>query len=500
MPHRANLDAQTLELFNAMGECVLGVDAQGKCLFASQPLLDLLLWPADGQEATGQAVATLLHRDGRHQLPDWDEIALTMQGGTLQLQSDQETFLRGNGTSFPAQVKVHAVTGKTALKWIVQLRDMTETNRHSKALHASVRSFRALFDGTRTAIFFLDRQGKVLDANRGATRMFGFPAIAFIGKGLEGLAADDGLNPLKETLAAVFADGRDRFLEYQSKGTQRRRFPAEINLYPSNYLGQQAVMAMVHDITERKNQENALLLAKAQAEEANRLKSQFIGNMSHELRTPMNGVIGMGEILLETELDDEQRDYANTILESARNLLDILNDILDYAALEAGRYKSVEMEYSPAMLVEQLQRSFEPRCRAKGLTWHVEMGRTDLIAQGDSTALGRVLKLLLDNAVKFTEQGSVTLAMDAEITDAERALLRVAVKDTGIGIAAEAQETIFNAFSQVDGAVTRKYGGTGIGLAVVRALVHSMHGTLEVESTPGIGSTFRVCVPVGYLE
>jgi len=489
---------QSSAILDAMGECLLGLDTQGLCIYFTPSLLTLL--HLSGEQIEGRPVAEILPRKTHLHLPLWDEALSLLRGGESTLHSEQETFLRGDGVAFPAEVKVLSLPGESRLRWLVHLHDLTEINRQAKAFHASVRSFRALFDGAGDAIFFLNRNGKVLDANLGAQHMFGHAPTVFIGKSLEGLAADEGLQTLKKLLGDVFDGGQDRHLEYLSKGKARTRFSAEMFLYPTNYFGQEATLVMIHDISNRKAYEKSILQAKAQAEEASRLKSQFLGNMSHELRTPMNGIIGMGEILLETSLDDEQRDYAHTMMDSARNLLGILNDILDYSATEAGRLNITPVEFSPLMLIEELQSRFARRCQEKGLQFLVEFDDCVDLVIGDMEILSKCLRLLLDNAIKFTDHGEITLSLSCKQEDEHHVQLLFAIKDTGIGIPEKLQDKIFDAFTQADGAVTRKHGGTGMGLAVVRSLVQALGGSLNVESKEGEGSLFRIAVHVQRLD
>jgi PAS domain S-box-containing protein len=491
-------EGQVDVLLDVLGACVLALDGQGRCVHASSGLLALLHQSAEAVQ--GQDVADVLRRNARHQLPAWDEVLKALRNGATALHSEQETLLRQDGVAFPAQIDVHALPGAGQARWVVHVRDLTETSRQSKAFHASVRSFRALFDGASDAIFFLSLGGKVLDANQGAQRMFGHPPTAFIGKGLEGLAADEGLKALGPSLVAVLEAGRDQRLEYLSKGIGGSRFPAEMYLYPTDYFGQRAALVMIHDISERKAHEATLLQAKAQAEAASRLKTQFMGNMSHELRTPMNGIIGLGELLLETELDEEQRDYAQTMMASGRGLLGILNDILDYTALEAGKFKSSITEFSPLMLVEELQHRYASLCAEKGLEFALELGEVEDLVTGDMEAWSKLMKLLLDNAIKFTQQGTVTLALETHPGEGDVVWAQCAVKDTGIGIAPDQQARVFEAFAQGDEAATRKHGGTGMGLAVVRALTAMMGGTLALESQPGVGSTFKVALPLRRVD
>jgi PAS domain S-box-containing protein len=493
-------------LFEICGEGLLGFNGDGLCMYANAPLLTMLRLSLE--QIRDQPVAAVLRRSSMVTLPAWDQVQQKLwQIDAPTLRSEQEIFQRSDGQTFPAEVVVHALrTPDQPTLGMVRLRDLTDMSRQAKAFNASVRSFRALFDGVTDAILFLGRSGKCLDANQGCQRMFGQVPALLLGKTLQGLAVEGELADLPERLADAL-QGRSCRLEFLAQRQNGRTFAAEAYLYKTNYFGQEAVLVMVHNIAERKRHEAALLQAKTQAEEASRLKSQFMGNMSHELRTPMNGIIGMGEILLETELDEDQRDFAQIQLDSARQLLALLNMLLDFSALEGGNKPLSPTEFSPAMLIEHLTNRYATRCRDKGLAFEVRCDELPDLVVGDAEAIGKIMELLLDNAVKFTQQGSVTLQIESmpqtsiqvatpELTQPAatpgRCLLRWSVSDTGIGIPAEKQQVIFEAFTQADGAVTRKHGGVGMGLALARAQTRALGGTLELHSAVGQGSRFTL--------
>jgi signal transduction histidine kinase/DNA-binding response OmpR family regulator len=264
---------------------------------------------------------------------------------------------------------------------------------------------------------------------------------------------------------------------------------AAIRQLCANYGGRYR-QEIARDIVELKRSETELIAAREAALAALRAKSEFLSSMSHEIRTPMNAVLGMADVLVETDLNHEQRRYLNTIINNGTALLELINSILDLAKVESGRVSLESVAFSPREVVERVLETLAIRAHEKGLelVGQIDLGVPELVL-GDPFRVRQILINLIGNAVKFTERGHVLVVLQTDPTAA--GLLQFEVRDTGIGIPAEKLDSLFQAFNQVDSSTSRRYGGSGLGLAIVARLVALMGGVTTVESRPGKGSVFR---------
>ena len=370
----------------------------------------------------------------------------------------------------------------------------------------------------------------VVYVNPAFERMSGYGAEEVLGRNCRFLQGDEADQPALGELRAAIEERRDVTVILRNYRRDGTLFYNELSVSPvfdeegqlTQFIGVQT------DITDRKRAEDeirqlnenlearveertsqlrsavsGLQRAKAELEEArdaaeaaNRAKSDFLANMSHEIRTPMNGVIGMSELLLDTPLSEEQREYAETVRASGENLLVIINDILDFSKIEAGRVDLESLDFDLRTVVEDVPRMLAGRAQEKGLELigFVEYDVPTAL-RGDPFRLRQVLINLLGNAIKFTEEGEIVVRTRLLEQTEGTAMVCFEVSDTGIGITPEQRSRLFESFTQADASTTRRYGGTGLGLAISRQLVELMGGRMDAESEPGKGSTFFFSVP-----
>jgi PAS domain S-box-containing protein len=364
---------------------------------------------------------------------------------------------------------------------------------------ASARRFRSLIEGSVQGMI-IHRAMQPLFANQAFATLLGMASPHEI---LALPSIETLLPPHERTRLRGYAEARLQGLEvptqYEFEALRQDGVLVSLETVTQvvDWEGQPAVQATVIDITKRKQAEAALLEAKDAAESAVYTKSRFLATVSHELRTPMNGIIGMTGLLLDTQLDDEQQEYADTIRRCGDDMLTLINDVLDFSKIEAGKLELERIDFDLRLAIEDVLELFAAAATTKNVVL-LCMLQPQVPTQvvGDQGRLRQILTNLVGNAVKFTDTGEIVVHVSCLEETPANAVLRIAVSDTGIGIAPAVQSRLFQAFMQADCSTTRKYGGTGLGLAICRQLVEIMGGKISVNSVPNQGSTFWFTLPL----
>jgi len=498
------------------GSAVVITDAIGRIEWVNDAFTRLTGIPM--AEALGKSPGRLL------QGPETDPKTVAMIRERIQAQQDFQAELvnyardgRRYWIALDAQ-PIRDAQGKIQ-QYIAVESDITERKLREEALRASeakARQLAQVVDQASEAIMVKDLDNRFVAWNRGAERLYGFTADEVMGRTAHDvLRIEETGGPESEALERVRAQRSEGLSVTRRIRKDGSTVDVELSLSPlydpdGRHIGE---IGVARDISDRLLYEQELEAAKDAAEAANHAKGAFLANMSHEIRTPMNGIIGMTELALDTELDPEQRDYLTSVRRSAENLLQVINDVLDYSKIDAGRIDLEKIAFPVRAILSDAVKSLVPRARESGLHLVLDIAPDVPISLiGDPLRLGQVLLNLVGNAVKFTERGEIVVSV-ARCTDTgpahapdssvaggallpaggsglDRIRLRFRVTDTGIGIAEQKQREIFDAFTQADSSTTRRYGGTGLGLSISRQLVSLMGGHLGVESKPGNGSSF----------
>ena len=418
-----------------------------------------------------------------------------------------------------AEYRMRALPGEAWVRWessaafdeegeIVEIQcvgqDITESRLIQKALCENERRLRFLFEEIpHIAVQGYNARREVIFWNRASEKLYGYSKKEAVGKTIEDLVL---LTGQREERVAAFEAWVRTGEEIPSGETIKHRADGrEISVYSSrlatrNQQGDWEVYVIDIDLSQLKLAGEALVKAKESAEKASRTKSEFLANMSHEIRTPMNGVMGMTSLLLETELNEEQRDLLKTVMESTQELLGIIDELLDISRIEAGEVRLTPEPFCPRQTVEKVIQLFTDRAAKKGVDLSVAIhDRVPETMMGDAGRIRQILINLIGNSLKFTRDGHIQIRMQAEKVEDGWNLV-VDVKDTGIGMSPELQKKVFEKFTQGDSSSKRNYGGTGLGLAITRQLVELMGGTISVSSETGKGTRFDFNLKLPDLE
>ena len=403
---------------------------------------------------------------------------------------------RLDGTIFTAESAAARVTWQGRVAVLSISRDVSERKQAEEAMRESEERMRLITDAVPGMIAYIDANEQIRFVNKTYRERFGLKNEEIIGMFVKDVRGDKDYQSARPHINKALS-GHHQTYEAERKfgGEDSRHYLSHVIPHFGEGGDVVGFFTLFTDITKQKQAEIATREAKEAAELANRAKSDFLANMSHEIRTPMNGVMGMAELLLETDLSEEQEGFARVIRDSGVSLLTVINDILDFSKMEAGKLALEHVAFDLTEILESVVRLLGPRADEKGLTLETEMSSAiHPHVMGDPGRLRQILLNLTSNAIKFTEQGGVTVKIAAEDAARGESRLRFEVSDTGIGLTEVQQQELFVRFTQADASTTRKYGGTGLGLSICRQLCELMGGDIGVEAAPGQGSTFWFAV------
>ncbi len=469
---------------------VPGDPPAGPAAFGLNPLRKPLL-PQSGAERDSAMVHPLLERQLKK---------AGLEDGPPSSPEAWRAFLEQIGQTYAEAYQARYQLEQSVSQSMRDTKDAQETLKRRTAEIGDERDhFRSLVDGSPAVIFTLSvRDGSFSYLNPAFESLTGFSRDLWLGQAfLQLCLADDRPKAIAAIHQVVIGEGNRTFrLNVRTKTGEHCCLEVELRLYTRSGSAPQ-ILGLARDTTQHDRTERDLRAAKEAAEAASREKSEFLANMSHEIRTPLNGVIGMTGLLLETDLDPQQRDYVETIRTSGDTLLTLINDILDFSKIESGR---LELENQPFSLRESISSNLDlvaAPAAEKGLAMACHFPH-DLPEQvvGDVTRFRQILVNLLSNGVKFTEAGRVDVLVLWQRTGQDRAELEIQVRDTGVGIPEDRIDHIFEAFSQADASTTRRFGGTGLGLTISKHLTELMGGRIWVESEVGVGSIFHFTIQV----
>ena len=471
---------------------------------------------------------------------------ILLPGGHLTVQVTPTESTVGLSQSYaPVAVLIAGFLLSLLLSWAFRLTDIARQREEMSALlnselieqiavrkkselalRESEQRYRSVTESANDAIISADSHGQILSWNKGAASLFGYAEQEILGNPLSSLMPERFRDAHRSGM-----DGRRNFgvgnvmgqtVELCGLTKDGHEFPLELSLSGWGVSGEMCFTGIIRDITDRKHAsdevqaylvqlEGARAQAESQSDElasarddalaSTQAKSQFLANMSHEIRTPMNGVIGMTGLLMETELTDEQIDYAQTIKQSADSLLTIINDILDFSKIEAGKMTIESSDFELRDSIEEVQELLAPRAKESGVFLTTSFSEDiPRLLSGDSGRIRQVVTNFLGNAIKFSNDGMINIDVRVAAETSSSVTVRVSVADNGIGIAADRLDSIFESFTQADGSTSRKYGGTGLGLTISSQLVQLMGGLIGVSSELGTGSTFWIELPLNKVD
>lgn len=451
------------------------------------------------EQTLGYAEGALLSRiitDIESSLQDvfyWEDVR---NGQYLEIEAQEGLYLRADGSLLAVMKSVRLVHHERGLLLFVEARDIQHERRIADDLEQAMSQLRATLESTGNGILVIDWLGRIANMNRIFSKMWGIPDELLSNQN-DAAVVDFVIEHVVDTEACrkrlqEIVDSHET--EDQLRLNDGRVFECKSR---PQYLGERIIGRVFgfNDITDRIRIEQELTAACEKAEFANRAKTDFLAMMSHEIRTPLNGVVGMTSLMLDTPLDTEQLRYMEAIRSSSDALLSIINDTLDFSKIEARMLVLESIDFNLLALLEDVSDLYGLRAAEKDVeyTWHIDPD-VPVLLRGDPGRVRQILTNLIGNSIKFTDAGTIALLVRKQLDRENRVVLRVEIRDSGIGIPQDRLENIFAPFEQADSSTTRKYGGTGLGLAIVKQLVELMGGGISVTSTETQGTIFNLTI------
>jgi PAS domain S-box-containing protein len=493
-PLKVERDAGLMEsrfgpLLESMPDAIAIVNRIGRIVHVNSHAAQLFGYPR--ADLIGRPVEILLPDRFRrahsvHRAAFFTQPRARSMGAGLELYG-----LRSSGEEFPVEISLSPLQTEAGTMVMSAVRDITDRRKAEQ-------KFRGLLESAPDAMVIVGRDGRIALVNSQTERLFGYARADLLGKPVETLVPERFRGRHDRHRDSFFLQPRARAmgegLELYGLRSDGTEFPVEISLSPLETEDGLFVSSTIRDATERRRSEQTL-------QEANRLKSEFLANMSHELRTPLNGIIGFSEFLIDEKpgpLNAKQKEYLNDVLTSGEHLLRLINDILDLSKIEAGRMEVIPECFELSNAIDEVCSVVSPLVRRKNITLHrhiaPEIGTLTL----DRGKVVQILYNLVSNALKFTGDGG-EVVVSADLLGAPQQL-QLTVRDTGMGIQQSDLDKLFVEFQQLESGATRRYGGTGLGLALTKRLAEVQNGWVQVTSTPGQGSAFSVFLPITQSE
>ncbi len=479
-----NKEALIRRIADSISEGLYAVDADGKVIFMNAEAEKILGWRFN--EISGRNIRQLIHYE-RH---DGSSISLhdsieykSLTSGRC-IESSEELFIDKSGERINIAMSVSPLfTGSEVSGNVVIFRNIHNQKSIENNLIQRASRMRELLEISPISVRIQSKiTNRIVFANQSYISMLSSNEDDILNSSPQSFYEDPEEFTQIYELLRQNEQIKNRLVKLKSSRNETVWTLA--SYFNIEFEGENAVLGWFYDVTDLKK-------SKETAENANRLKSEFLSMMSHEVRTPMNAIVGMIDLLIESELDDQQKEFATILKDSSNNLLEIINDILDFSKIEAGQLEILNQDFNLKETIKGCVDllSMNAKKYDLALSTNVSQSIPDII-KGDASRIRQVILNLLSNAIKFTERGSIELTAYADNFDADRFRLRIEIQDTGIGISEDSLKKLFQPFTQIDGSVTRKYGGTGLGLTICKRLVEAMGGSIGVQSQIGQGSTF----------